>query len=349
MKKSLLTIRTAFSLSLAISLTLNILFIIIFIYGRDGVMPSDGRPPQPVFSVYNAIINILSNFFLSFILYILNFQLLKNNDFAGKKKLLIIIFSSLGVTFLLSYLFSTFHILVSDFPPKHPERLFHGGFVRDFFISVIVMFSAQLIHLQHKKQSMELENQTLLSENMRTRYEVLKNQVDPHFLFNTLNTLATLVKMDQNKAVDYIHELSNVFRYTLQNTETVTLTEELKFTGSFFNLMKMRYGDNLKLEEKIDNRYMDSLVIPLSIQTLIENAIKHNVVSNKTPLTIYVTTHEDNTLSVSNFVQAKREKEPGEGIGLTNLAERYKLKWGKKITIYNSDNMFTVNIPLIPA
>lgn len=195
---------------------------------------------------------------------------------------------------------------------------------------------------------MELENKSLLSENMQTQYDVLKNQVNPHFLFNTLNTLNSLIKIDANKAQEYVQELSTVFRYTLQTAETVTLAEEMRFTHSFCNLMLMRYGENLQFEERIDPVYNDYLVLPMSIQPLIENAIKHNVISNRYPLLIYISTEKENdTLTVSNLIQEKREQSEGEGIGLSNLTERYRLKWQKTITINNMNNMFTVTIPLI--
>jgi LytS/YehU family sensor histidine kinase len=187
----------------------------------------------------------------------------------------------------------------------------------------------------------------LQAEYMKTRFMALKNQVDPHFLFNSLNTLSSLIKTDTDKAQEYVQQLSYVFRYTLQNKEINTLEEELKFTLAYCHLMQIRYGDNLQIIQKVDTAYFTRSIVPLSLQTLVENAIKHNVVSNKQPLSITFSTSENETIAVSNPVQPKKDAESGESIGLSNLAERYRLLWNREIAIRNDGNVFEVEIPLI--
>jgi LytS/YehU family sensor histidine kinase len=182
---------------------------------------------------------------------------------------------------------------------------------------------------------------------MRTRYEALKNQVDPHFLFNSLNTLNALIKIDADKAQQYVQQLSYVFRYTLQNREIISLEEELKFTHAYCHLMQIRYGDSLRFEYQVDSRFNNYTIIPLSLQTLVENAIKHNVVSAKQPLTISFATSGKGTVSVSNPIQLKKESETGEGIGLANLSERYRLMWQQGIVISQNDGIFRVEIVLL--
>jgi LytS/YehU family sensor histidine kinase len=213
-------------------------------------------------------------------------------------------------------------------------------------ISVVVVLSSQLIHISQKQQKTLLENESLHTEYMRSRYEALKNQVDPHFLFNSLNTLNSLIKVDADKAQEYVQQLSFVFRYTLQNAEIITLSEELKFTKAYCHLMKIRYGDNLNFEYNVDEKLYDYLIIPLSLQTLVENAIKHNVVSKKQPLTVKIDGFED-SIKVSNPIQLKKEAESGEKIGLVNLAERYKLMWKKDITATKTESAFEVIVPLM--
>jgi LytS/YehU family sensor histidine kinase len=212
-------------------------------------------------------------------------------------------------------------------------------------VTLIVIISSQLIYITQKQQKISLENEALHAEYMRSRYEALKNQVDPHFLFNSLNTLNSLIKIDAYKAQEYVQQLSYVFRYTLQNAEIISVNEELKFTKAYCHLMKIRYGNNLDFEYDIDAKLYDYQIIPLSLQTLVENAIKHNVVSNKQPLKVKIEGYGE-SIKVSNPVQLKKEIESGEKIGLANLAERYKLMWKKEIITVKTDDTFEVTVPL---
>jgi LytS/YehU family sensor histidine kinase len=153
--------------------------------------------------------------------------------------------------------------------------------------------------------------------------------------------------MDAGKAQEYVQQLSYVFRYTLQNKEVITLEEELKFTLAYCHLMKIRYGESLQFVQHIDEKYYHYSIVPLSLQTLVENAIKHNVVSNKQPILITFSTSERETIRVINPVQPKKDAESGESIGLSNLSERYRLLWNKEISIKNTGGVFEVEIPLI--
>jgi LytS/YehU family sensor histidine kinase len=213
-------------------------------------------------------------------------------------------------------------------------------------VALVVILSSLLIHISQKQQKTSLENEALHTEYMRSRYEALKNQVDPHFLFNSLNTLNSLIKIDADKAQEYVQQLSYVFRYTLQNAEVISLNEELKFTKAYCHLMKIRYGNNLNFEYNIDENLYDYLIIPLSLQTLVENAIKHNVVSNKQPLKVKIEGIGE-SVKVSNPIRLKKEVESGERIGLVNLAERYKLMWKKEIIAVKTDDTFEVTVPLM--
>jgi LytS/YehU family sensor histidine kinase len=171
--------------------------------------------------------------------------------------------------------------------------------------------------------------------------------MDPHFLFNSLNTLKALIDVDVEKAGDFVHQLSTVLRYTLKNEEVVTLAQELECVRPYCQMMKIRYGDNLLFDHHIEHeKYDNYYVLPLSIQGLIENAIKHNVVSSKQPLTIDIHTDDDNHLIVSNKIQPKIGKEEGTGIGLANLSERYRIKWNENVEIFNDGKIFSVTLPL---
>jgi len=325
---------------------MNFLFLIMFFAGRDAVLPPDGERMRPGFSMTSLLSHALFNFLMAFFLYLINFKLLTTKS-NSKLRLTVIIVSTLSATLLLSYIFSYIQIRINGFGPGDPKHFIRGSMFRDSFIAVIVLLSSQLMYLSNKQQQMLLENKTLLSENMRTRYEALKNQVDPHFLFNSLNTLNSLIKTDADKAREYVRQLSFVFRYTLQNKEIICLKDELNFTGAYCRLMQIRYGESLHFKTEINEKYNDYLIMPLSLQTLVENAIKHNVVSNKQPLLISILTNDDDFAVVSNPIQPKKESEKGEGIGLINLAERYRLMTQKQIIIDSSDGFFSIKVPLI--
>jgi LytS/YehU family sensor histidine kinase len=203
-----------------------------------------------------------------------------------------------------------------------------------------------LLYIIGDREKQILENQKLSVENMRARFETLKSQLNPHFLFNTLNTLDGLIDFDKEKAHEYLQKLSSSFRYTLQNKEITTLKEELEFAEAYAYLMKIRYGDNLNIQYAVDEKYNFFHIMPVSLQILIENAIKHNVIDHKRPLTIHIETTEHDTIKVSNAIQRKIYAEAGEGIGLANLVERYHLLFGMNVMI-TRNGVFSVEIPLI--
>ena len=265
-------------------------------------------------------------------------------------ELMVIILGTLLVTFALSTMCTLIQLKVFPERPGPPRTTFQyvmRGYLGDCSLMAITIMAVYLLRAQFREKVADIENETLRTENIRSRYEALENQMDPHFLFNSLNTLKSLIDVDVNKAGDFIHQLSTVMRYTLKNEEVVTLVQELECVRSYCQMMKMRYGDNLKFEHRIDHdRYDHYYVLPLSIQGLIENAIKHNVISSKQPLTVKIFTDDDNHLIISNKIQPKIGKEEGTGIGLANLAERYRLKWDEKVEIFDDGKIFSVTLPL---
>jgi len=238
-----------------------------------------------------------------------------------------------------------FFLLITDNQILFNE-FYTTSLIKDLIISIIVLLSTFLLFSVSERQQTLLENEKLIAENLRIRYEVLKNQVDPHFLFNSLNTLNGLIAIDIDKSQEFIQNLSSVFRYAIGNKEVTTLEEELEFTKSYASLMKIRYGDNLQIIYKINERFKYYYIMPISLQLLVENAIKHNIISNKKPLVINIETTTNSTIQVLNNIQPKQNAEPGTGIGLANIAERYKLLFQKEVTITQTD-VFCVEIPLI--
>ena len=220
--------------------------------------------------------------------------------------------------------------------------------LRDFIMACLVTSSCCIIYLVRRQQLVLIENEQLQAENIRNQYEVLKNQLNPHMLFNSLNTLRSLVRENQDKAQDYIQELSRVLRYTLQSNESqsVSLREEMEFASAYIFLLKMRFENNLQFDIQIGKSFEDYRLPPMAVQVLIENAVKHNEISDRKPLTIHISTDSEGYLSVSNDIQPKWTATPGTGIGLANLAKRYRLLFKQDIQI-TEDKEFTVCIPLI--
>lgn len=249
-----------------------------------------------------------------------------------------ILSSLLGKCFV--FLHHTFNIPAIDAMVHH---YLHP--LRDFIMTCTVSYIAYLIRRQ---QEVVVENQQLQAENILNQYEVLKNQLNPHMLFNSLNTLRSLVREDQDKAQEYIQELSRVLRYTLQgnDSKSVTLRDEMEFVSAYIFLLKMRFEDNLSFDIRIDKQYDDHRLPPMAVQMLIENAVKHNEISDRRPLSIRVYT-EGEELVVTNPVQPKLTATAGTGVGLANLAKRYHLLYKCEIQI-TENKYFTVRIPLIP-
>jgi len=221
--------------------------------------------------------------------------------------------------------------------------------IRDFIISCVVTGSCYIIYITHKQQKIILENQQLKLENILGQYETLKSQLNPHMLFNSLNTLRSLIREEPIKAQNYTQELSNVLRYMLQENDSqkTTLKEELEFVEGYIYLLVMRYENNLIFEIEIDKKFNHYLLPPMSLQVLVENAVKHNEISNRHPLKVSIKTDGNGMLYVCNPIQPKLTSSTGTGIGLDNLVKRYRLLFNEKVIVNNEDNIFCVIISLI--
>lgn len=199
------------------------------------------------------------------------------------------------------------------------------------------------------KHSLKLEQQAaeLLKENNSARYTALQNQLNPHFLFNSLNTLIAEIQYDPQKAVGFTKNLSNVYRYVLQcqNKPLVTLEEELEFTRAYLFLHEVRLGNCIHWQSDIPSDQLDYMLPPLTLQLLVENVIKHNSITVNKPMKIAIGI-VDGYLVVSNSISPKKRSEPS-GIGLKNLSNRCKLILNKEINVSGENGLFTVKVPLL--
>ena len=200
---------------------------------------------------------------------------------------------------------------------------------------------------QHKESLMEKE----LLELMHTEqeFENLKSQVNPHFLFNCFNTLSSLISEDKQMADKFLNELSKVYRYVLNTNQSdlISLRQEIRFIGSYMALLHTRYGKGLHVNIMIDEVYYDYFIPAMSLQLLVENAVKHNIVSKKEPLYLEIYTTSEDTLMICNNLQLKQRKEISTGIGLKNIRSKYLLlkEPGFKWDII--DDKFVVDLPLL--
>lgn len=222
-------------------------------------------------------------------------------------------------------------------------------YVKDLVILVVTFLFSMIIYLMKQNHVAVVGMQELDLERLQNRYTALKNQTDPHFLFNSLNTLMGLIGRDDEKAAEYVEELAAVFRHTMRDKVVVRLSEELELVKSYLYLMCLRYYDGLKVEWGIEQEYLDYYVIPSGVQILVENAIKHNIASGKLPLTISIRT-EEGRLVVENPLQLReRAASSSSGVGLDNLMEQYRLVFGKDIEIVSRGGTFRVSLPLIES
>ncbi len=189
----------------------------------------------------------------------------------------------------------------------------------------------------------------LKTEQIATQFNSLRNQVNPHFLFNSLNALSSLVYDDQDKAVEFIRKLSQVYRYVLdtKDKEVVTLEEEMDFLNSYIYLQKIRFDESLQININLQDKVMQHFVVPISLQMLLENAIKHNIISESKKLTIDIF-HDEEYLYVSNNLQEKIHKD-STGIGLENIKSRYEYFSTKEVIVEKTDKVFKVGIPIVKS
>lgn len=192
------------------------------------------------------------------------------------------------------------------------------------------------------------EKEALKRESISAEFATLKNQINPHFLFNSLNTLTSLIEENPQTATQFVQKMSSVYRYVLtqRDKETVSLREELPFIESYVYLNKIRFGNNLRVHIHIEDSQLDKHVVTLALQMLIENAIKHNVISEQRPLHIDLGVHQ-NRVFVRNNLQRKAVMNDSNGVGLNNIAHRYSILAHEQVEITDDGKEFMVSLPLL--
>ncbi len=220
-----------------------------------------------------------------------------------------------------------------------------------YFALGITIFIALILHsrsflIYWRKAAIEVEK--LKREQLASQYRSLKDQLNPHFLFNSLNTLSALVYKDPDQATLFIRHLSSIYRYGLENAaqEAISLDKEIDFIQSYIHLLKIRFRDNLIVHMNVP-QHTQYVLPPLSLQLLVENAVKHNVISSSNPLHLYIDFLEKGAIGVKNTLNRKSDVTGSTGIGLNNIRMRYKHLTSQEIRISETEAYFTVEIPLI--
>lgn len=309
---------------------------------------------HPLFS------NPLSYFFSIAISFIVMYGLVKMAEWMNRK------FSweeSPGGRFYLQIVSITFFVMLVVMGIRNLFNLliFPSGFIRlmdemvigifFLFISLLLVFIDIGVHLLNKWRISRAEIERFKKENLETQFEMLRMQINPHFLFNSLNTLSSLIYQNQDTASNYVREMSTVYRYMLEkkNSDIVSINEELIFTRSYIYMLSLRFDEKIKFELNINDWYRDKVIPPLTLQILIENAVKHNVVSQRKPLKIEIYTQSNYTLVVKNNLQPKARNSYSSGIGLENIRSRLGILTDREMHVEKTDTAFIVTVPFLDA
>ena len=340
-KHKLVTINAL--IALAITLVVNLSYLIF------SLIPIES-PKFAHFLDFTSLICIISYFFVvSFILVTISTLRVdfNGNSITFIKRMLYCFVLGIFLYILAPQLTRAGDIEITLFRLKsiaHPVLMLKYSLT--FIVSILY---GKIYDLIYQKQNIAYENELLKRDNLENQYNILVSQINPHFFFNSLNTLTLLVREGSiDKSLDYISTLCDTFRYIINNGHSglTPLAEELKFVESYKYLFEIRYANKLFINISVDSSLHNRLIPSLSLQPLIENAVKHNIITKSHPLTIDITS-DGEYLVVSNAIQAKLTPPYSTGIGLKNLSSRFVLLSHKEVLITRDFGKFIVKLPII--
>ncbi|WP_298481170.1 2TM domain-containing protein [uncultured Maribacter sp.] len=326
-----------------------IYFIVLGIYYVLGDLGNE-------FSLETAWTQYWHNMIYALILYFINaywIQYLldnyKSSLFTIKRFLIAIsgnILLSLVAIFISELILSVgiYNVPFSDF--LHDQNF--KGYKYSMLIAIVISLVFYAIWYYKYRQENKVKEQKIIAGTASAKFDALKNQLDPHFLFNSLNVLTSLIEEDPYQAQKFTTSLSKVYRYVLEqkNKDLVSVDEELNFAKTYIKLLKMRFEDSIILDIPDSCSDPEAKIVPLSLQLLLENAVKHNVVTADKPLSIRVFEEEGN-LCVSNNIQEKRVVKKSSGVGLVNIQERYGILTDRRVVIDKAASVFSVQLPML--
>jgi len=267
-----------------------------------------------------------------------------------KKRVIYGIIGAIVISMLAVILLRIFTVLVID--QKSWNYFTTNESIAVYFfsllITLIVVLVLYVINFYKAISKQAITEQKTIAKTEIAKYESLKSQIDPHFLFNSLNVLTSLIEENPNQAEKFTTKLSKVYRYVLEQKEKtlVPLQEELDFAKVYIELLKMRFEDSIQFTIPDMDIHSDYKIVPLSLQLLLENAVKHNVITEEKPLQIIIEI-KNGTLNISNNYNEKKQLNKGTGVGLVNIIERYGLLTQKQVLINKTKEAFVVTLPLL--
>jgi hypothetical protein len=223
-----------------------------------------------------------------------------------------------------------------------------GNYIFAVVVTFFITLSFYAFYFYKAYQENKVKEQKIIAGTASAKFETLKNQIDPHFLFNSLNVLSSLIEENPESAQKFTTSLSKIYRYVLEqkDKELVGVDEELSFAKTYMNLLKMRFENSLFYELPKTMPGLEAKVVPLSLQLLLENTVKHNIVSEQKPLHIRIFIDGD-YLAIQNDLQRKEVLQDREGVGLQNIISRYNIITRRKVLIEQTETTFTVKIPIL--
>jgi two-component system LytT family sensor kinase len=313
-----------------------------------GVLTTVPKIAEKHFNVFEAITDaLITSLFTLFVWYFNIYSLpkfSKHNTETGFSPPLLI--RSIVVGVLVMFLMVGAQKLVMPSREFGPFMLMFE--VRGILINLVFYMLLHLLYQAHQNQQVMVELERTKADNLGAQYELLKQQVNPHFLFNSLNTLKSMVELEDKNSVDFILKLSDFYRFTLENRklDLIQLSEEIEILDAYMFLLKARFEEGIDLEYKINDEHYHTWVPPFTLQLLVENCIKHNVVSLDYPLHIILYSQGDQ-LIVENKLQLKKNPGRSTEMGLDNINRRYQHLLDKKIEIETNQDSFRVKLPII--
>ena len=301
-------------------------------------------------SAYGAPFIVMAGMFNQYLVRWCNRQkwVLEHENWASVFQLLFAIFIAAFFTVFAFFMFDpTPHAKFSD---TFKETYFQISIIADTMVNCFILMLAKFIDQAEVVKRQEQHIHEIESEILRVKYQQLRAQVNPHFLFNSLNILISLINSNPHKATEFTKQLASIYRYLLSNDkqDVVLLSEELNFAQKYAKILNIRYGNGIKINipDITDVAVSSMRIVPTALQILFENAVKHNIISVSSPLTINLTI-DDNHVIVTNNLAPRPIPADSTGIGLKGLKEKYKIIANKDIKINGEDGTFSVSIPLI--
>lgn len=323
---------------------LPVVLIIIALYNSKTLIPPyhTGKLAYAIFIVISVVISFeVARFII--------FTVRRKSPFLqhARKHVLLVASFILTAAILVKLATYTVYRILANAPGLSIELL-TGFILETILVTVLSICLYEALYFYARYLRAEKEKEQLQKAKLQSQLDILKTQVNPHFLFNSLNSLTGLISKDCVKAEEFVEEMSGVYRYLLRNNigDLTTLKEELQFIRSYLHMQQTRFGKGLQYSIEVNDECLTWMLPPLTLQMLVENAIKHNVISVYSPLKIIISNNED-WLVTKNNLQKKYRRVSSGRVGLANIISKYKLLNAEGIEVEENEKEFIVSIPLI--